>query len=51
MTWRKSAALISHMGMRLMMPALLTRMLMGPTSADLGHHCVDGVLVADVADL
>ena len=33
MTWRKSLADISSMGMRLMMPALLTRMSMTPTSA------------------
>ena len=33
MTWRNWAAVISHMGMRLMMPALLTRMLMWPTSS------------------
>ena len=31
-TWRKSAALISVIGMRLMMPALLTRMSITPTS-------------------
>ena len=35
MTWRKSMADISTMGMRLMMPALFTRMSMTPTSCSI----------------
>ena len=31
-TWRNCSAVISHIGMRLMMPALLTRMSITPTS-------------------
>ena len=34
-TWRKSSALISSIGMRLMMPALFTRMSITPTSSSI----------------